>query len=567
MEPEELEFRLQKLKEEFQSGLDAVKHGQRMFAMATGRQFEGDLAQLRQDLSTITSRMAPLAELQELRQSLKSLAQTARAGAGGQDLLELLPLMLSELARLREEAQTRAGVGPSVQASEWTARLDALESESARRRQEIRVLAERSGDQQLRELESRLKAETVERTRELEALQGEVRSALDSFRTAIPAAVNELRRQFPQVRAAAPEPGVSLPAGQLEARLEVEASQRSRELQTLREDLESGMEALRAALPAAVGELRRQLPQVRDCSSDVDRLSRRLAELEDTLAAGGSVGPGTPADLVPTVPLELVTRLEELTQRLQALESSSSIPLQAGDLVPLLRRLDTLEARDLQAAVPSAPDIPPAPAGPAAPVQVVAALDPEFMQDLERRLQSLEARGADPSGFSLLVRRLEALESRVDLAPLVQRLDNLEKQAQASPLVRRLDALEQNLDLAPLVRRMDLLEQCVDFAPLLQRLEALERRAENFENQAESSPWARRLEALEERVDASPLAPRVEALEAGWGAERQRVREFLQEVLEDHDLLLRRLESRLSQLVQDFHRLGEELAKSQVRTS
>jgi hypothetical protein len=60
---------------------------------------------------------------------------------------------------------------------------------------------------------------------------------------------------------------------------------------------------------------------------------------------------------------------------------------------------------------------------------------------------------------------------------------------------------------------------------------------------------------------------RVEALEAGWGLERQRVREFLQEVMEEHDLLLRRLESRLSQLVQDFHRLAEELARSQVRTS
>ncbi len=506
MEPEELELRLQQMKEEFQSGLDAVRHGQRMFAMSTGRQFEGDLAQLRQDLSTITSRMAPLAELQELRQSLKTLAHTARAGAGGQDLLELLPLMLSELARLREEAHGRAAAGTSVHASELTTRLDALESESARRRQEIRVLAERSADQQLRELESRLKAETQERTRELEALQGEVRSALDSFRTAIPAAVNELRRQFPQVRAAAPEPGTSVPTGQLDARLEVEANQRSRDIHALREEMESGMEALRAALPAAVGELRRQLPQVRDCSADVERLSRRLAELEDSVATGGATAPSPPAGPVHPVPLELLTRLEELTQRLHGLESSSGIPLQASDLVPLTRRLEALEARGPEIVAPPVAAVP--------PQHVEAALEPGVVQALERRLQALEARTPEASGFSLLVRRFEALEKQVDPAPLVQRLEELE---------RRLDSLA---------------------------------------DRAESSPWVRRLDALEERVDSSPLAPRIEALEAGWGAERQRVREFLQEVLEDHDLLLRRLESRLSQLVQDFHRLAEELAKS-----
>ncbi len=530
-----------------------------MFALSSGRQFEGDLAQLRQDLTTITARMAPVSELQELRQNLQSLAQTSQAGAGGKELLELLPLMLNELSRLRDEAQNRGGGGPSVNLGALGARLDSLESESARRRQEIRILADRSGDQQIRELESRLKTETQERARELEALQAEVRSSLDAFRTAIPAAVNELRRQFPQMRNSAPEPGTSVATPQIEARLEAEASQRSREIQTLREELESGMEALRTALPAAVGELRRQLPHVRDCTPDVERLSQRLAELEESVAVAGSAGPTAPAEQGNTVPLEVLTRLEELTQRLQTLERSSGIPLEAGDLVPLIRRLEVLEARGLETAAPA-----PSAVSVEAPE---AAVDSATLQAWTRRLETLEARAGDTVGLAPLVRRVETLERQVDPAPLVRRLEELERQAETSPLARRLEALEQRVDLAPLVRRMDILEQRVDSAPLLRRVEALERQAESLEQQAESSPLARRLEALEERVDSSPLVSRVEALEAGWGLERQRVREFLQEVMEEHDLLLRRLESRLSQLVQDFHRLAEELARSQVRTS
>ena len=101
-------------------------------------------------------------------------------------------------------------------------------------------------------------------------------------------------------------------------------------------------------------------------------------------------------------------------------------------------------------------------------------------------------------------------------------------------------------------------------------LENLKARLESLEGQKGASSamppleaLARRLEALEGRKheDSSAalkeLSQRLEALESAVGGEREHVREIFRDLLDEHDLLLRRLDSRLTLLVQDFHRLAE----------
>ncbi len=74
---------------------------------------------------------------------------------------------------------------------------------------------------------------------------------------------------------------------------------------------------------------------------------------------------------------------------------------------------------------------------------------------------------------------------------------------------------------------------------------------------------SQRLEALEARKhEDSPSAlkefsKRLEVLESAVAGEREHVREIFRDLLDEHDLLLRRLDSRLTLLVQDFHRLAE----------
>jgi len=363
MEPQDLELRLQTFKEELQSGLDAMQHAQRMRSMSAGQQLEGALEQIRRDLATITSRTVSHAEFQQLRQAVEALGAASGQGGLGSEVLELLPRFMQELTRLREDAGSSAPrqAPPASQVQSLQARLDELG-------RQLTALAERGAPLRAQDLEARVHREAEERSRQIQALH----SALEGL----------------ERKVAAPLPReVSSSASNSGASVELNPE----EFQALRREMEAGMEAMRTAIPAAISELRRQLPPSRDWA---------------------------PA-------------LENLKSRLEALEGQQNAPTSAPALEPLASRLEALEGRK----------------------------HPDFTPVLE--------------GLS---QRLDVLEGR----------------------------------------------KHQDFASVLEG-----------------------------------LANRLEALESGVTGEREHVREVFRDLLEEHDLLLRRLDSRLTLLVQDFHRLSE----------
>ncbi len=387
METEDLELRLQRLKEELQSGLDAMQHAQRMRSMSAGQQMEGTLEQIRRDLATVTSRMVSQAEFQHLRQAVEALGATAGKGGLGHEVVELLPRLMQELTRLREEC----GISTPAPAQAFP-RIQELEAQVQELARQLQGLAPREPSLRAQDLEARLGREAEERARQIEDL----RSGLE-----------RLEKKVSSPRA--PESQPSTPAAQ------AVPGPGSQDLQDLRREMEAGLEAVRTAIPVALSELRRQLPQVR-----------------------GGAG-----------------ALEALSKRLEALEGA---------------RHDRQED-----------------SGPA-------------LEAFARRLEALEkSRHEDPApALEALSRRLEALEGG------------------------------RHEDPAP-------------------ALEALSRRLEALEGGRHEDP-APALELLSKRLGA------LESEEAG---EREHVREVFRDLLEEHDLLLRRLESRLTLLVQDFNRLSE----------
>lgn len=363
MEPQDLELRLQSFKEELKAGLDAMQHAQRMRSMSAGQQLEGALEQLRRDLATITTRMVSQAEFQQLRQAVETLGAASGQGGLGSEVLELLPRFMQELTRLREQTGTSDFPQPPAasQVQAIRTRLDELG-------RQVTTLAEREGALRAQDLEARLGREAEERKRQIEAL----RSGLQGL---------EGKLSTTPAREARPS--------QLGSGASVDLDPEA--LQSLRREMEAGMEAVRTAIPAAISELRRQLPPSRDCTRDLENLKARLEALEGQKGA-----------------------------------SAAMPPLEA-----LARRLEALEARK--------------------------------HEDLSTALKGLS-------------QRLEALEGR----------------------------------------------------------------------KHEDSP-----SALKE------FSKRLEVLESAVAGEREHVREIFRDLLDEHDLLLRRLDSRLTLLVQDFHRLAE----------
>ncbi len=399
MEPQDLELRLQSFKEELKAGLDAMQHAQRMRSMSAGQQLEGALEQLRRDLATITTRMVSQTEFQQLRQTVEVLGVAREQGGPGNEVLELLPRFMQELTRLREQTGTSDSPQPPA-----ASQVQAIRTRLEELGRQVTTLAEREEALRAQNLEARLGREAEERKRQIEALRSGLQGLEGKLSTA-PA-----REARPSQRGS----GASVD-------LDPEA------LQSLRREMEAGMEAVRTAIPAAISELRRQLPPSRDCSRDLENLKARLESLEGQKGA-----------------------------------SSAMPPLEA-----LARRLEALEGRK--------------------------------HEDSSAALKGLSRKHEDSSAaLKGLSQRLEVLEGR--------------KHEDSSAALKELS----------------------------QRLEVLEGRKHE-----DSSA------ALKE------LSQRLEALESAVGGEREHVREIFRDLLDEHDLLLRRLDSRLTLLVQDFHRLAE----------
>ena len=471
MEPADLELRLRQLQAEMRSGLDALQHGQRMQGLATGQRFEADLAQIRRDLSALAAKMAPLAEVQELRLLIKSGAASPQSAGPSKELAELVPRLMSELARLREESQQHGEGGRELVLTEVMARIEAWETDASRRLEELRELSARDSEQRVGQLRSALAAEFEPRFRELEGLQGEIRSGLESLAD-LPKALGDLRSLIPEAPDEASRKAEVL--GEVESRLEAEAARRASQVQALKDQVDSAL----AGLPGALEELQ---GQVRGLAPGLEGVRQRLEELEGA-SARLQAAPGTPAAPEPA-----------------ALEG-------------LLRRLEALEARAPQAGSLG-------------------------LAELEKRLASAEGLLAGLGS--------EKRPGPVEGAPASEAV---------AALARRLEALETGRGA-----------EAPDLGALVQRLEVLE--AGRSGEAAGLKTLARRVETVERQLEDTALAMRVETLERGVGAERGRMREVFGDLLEEHDLLLRRLESRLALLVQNFHRLSEEMPRRPIRPS
>jgi len=407
MEPQDLELRLQSFKEELKAGLDAMQHAQRMRSMSAGQQLEGALEQLRRDLATITTRMVSQTEFQQLRQTVEVLGVAREQGGPGNEVLELLPRFMQELTRLREQTGTSDSPQPPA-----ASQVQAIRTRLEELGRQVTTLAEREEALRAQNLEARLGREAEERKRQIEALRSGLQGLEGKLSTA-PA-----REARPSQRGS----GASVD-------LDPEA------LQSLRREMEAGMEAVRTAIPAAISELRRQLPPSRDCSRDLENLKARLESLEGQKGASSAMPP-----------------LEALARRLEALEGRKH--------------------EDSSAA----------------------------LRGLSQRLEALEGRKHEDSSAALkgLSQRLEVLEGR--------------KHEDSSAALKGLS----------------------------QRLEVLEGRKHEDSSAA-----------------LKGLSQRLEVLESAVAGEREHVREIFRDLLDEHDLLLRRLDSRLTLLVQDFHRLAE----------
>lgn len=440
MEAPDLDRRLSAL----EARLDEMAHAQRMHASAATRRFEGDLNQLRQDLTSLTSRMALAAELQELRKLVEAGGGAQRTGEPGwQEAAELVPRLMTELGRLREEVQAHrpggtvetdlAGLREGMASFEARlAPLDGLKSEVEAARKSLRTLDERLSP--------------------LEGLRSEVAGLV------------------PKVA------GVQDLTGRLEA-LEARRVEGLENVGARLDALEGGAPALETRLK----ELERALVGRMDSLlADVEGLNVRLETVE-----GATTG-------IQSWLEEVDTRRAALQTRLDALEKD-------GALATLKKRVDDLA----KARVPDTEGAPPA-------------ADSAELADLRHRLEALEGR---PAGDPSMAKRLEALEGRATGDPA---------------LAKRVEALESRPAPAPVAAG----------GPSSEALDAL----------------GRRLETLE-ASDSALLALRVESIELGLGVERERVREVFGDLLEEHGLMLRSLESRLTLLLQDVHRLGEELKR------
>ena len=357
MEPQDLELRLQSLKEEFKADLDALQHAQRMRSMSADQQLEGALEHLRRDLATITTRMVSNSEFQQLRQTVEALGTAREQGGPGNEVLELLPRFMQELTRLREQTGTSHAPQPpeASQLQSIQARLEELG-------RQVETLAERGEALRVQDLEARLGREAEEREQQIEAL----RNALQGLEGKLPT--------VPAREAQPPQPGSG-----------TSVDLDSETLQALRREMEAGMEAVRMAIPTAIAELRRQLPPSRDYRPDIENLKSRLEVLESQEGAAVTV----PSSMEGRQYEDLSAGLKGLSRRLEVLEARKHEDLSAG-LKGLSQRLEVLEARkheDLSAG----------------------------LKGLSQRLEVLEARkhGDLSAGLWDLSQRLEALESAV----------------------------------------------------------------------------------------------------------------------------------------------------------
>lgn len=444
MEAPDLDRRLSAL----EARLDEMAHAQRMHASAATRRFEGDLNQLRQDLTSLTSRMALAAELQELRRLVEAGGGTQRTGEPGwQEAAELVPRLMTELGRLREEVQAHRPGGT-------------VETDLAALREGM--------------------ASFEERLAPLDGLKSEVEAARKSLRT-LDERLSPLEGLRSEVAGLVPKvAGVQELSGRLDA-LEARRVEGLENVGARLDALEGGAPALETRLK----ELERALlGRMDSLLADVEGLNVRLETVE-----GATTG-------IQSWLEEVDTRRAALQSRLDALEKD-------GAVATLKKRVDDLA----KARVPETEG-----AAPSAASAEVA--------DLRHRLEALEGR---PAGDPSLAKRLEALESRPAADPA---------------LAKRVEALESRP--APAAAA-----SAPSPSPSSEALDAL----------------GRRLEALE-AADSAMLGLRVESIELGLGVERERVREVFGDLLEEHGLMLRSLESRLTLLLQDVHRLGEELKKA-----
>lgn len=441
MEAADLDRRLSAL----ETRLDEMQHAQRMQASAATRRFEADLAQLRQDITGLTGRMALSSELQELRKAVESGdgGHGKTGEPGWHEAAELVPRLMSELARLREEVQSHRPGGT-------------MESDLATLREGFGAVQEQL-------------APLLPLRADVDGLRKSLR-ALDERLGPVEALRSEVAGLAPKLE------GVGT--------------------------LQSRLEALEGGAPALEGRFhdmeRAVLGRLDAVLTDLGGLGARLDTLE-----GSQTG-------VQSWLEEVDTRRAALQTRLEALESMGSRveTVEKGDaLAALERRVDELaKARPREeGAVPAGP----APAG----------ADPAELTALRERLAALEAR---PAGDPALKKRLESLESRPAGDPGLQ---------------KRLEALESRL-----VAERPAVGNGVAGGEVMEAL-------------------SRRLDALE-ASDAALLTLRVESIELGLGVERERVREVFGDLLAEHGLMLRSLESRLGLLLQDVHRLGEEVRKA-----
>lgn len=549
MQLEDLDRRLSALEQEVRASLDAVQHSQRMQVTAANRKFEAEMAQLRQDLTTVSSRVASQVEVEELRKELRSRGGVSTGGdPGWQDAAALVPRIMDELARVREELQFhRPGGDLETGLAELQEAVAALRSRQAERswsREDLEAAAVRAVGDRVARLEERLQGEGTrmarleERLAEeaalvariSEASQGRLAEGLEVGQKLLAEVRAEMRDSLEdvlQARDFTPEiEGLAERQAKAEAAL---AELRALASAGGRPELKARLDGLERSLQARLEALER--------SSGVGELQRKLEGLE-----AGALR-------------VLETRLQGLERALGQRPSEAGT-VDAGALEALRVRLETLESR-------------PAPEAPGVSLQ-----DP-WVHEVLRRLEALESRpagaGGDPAALEAVQKRLEELEAkpaakgkagdRALVEALHKRIEALEARAVAGgvdPLVvetlsRRVESLEQGGagDTAMLALRIESLE--------LGAAEAGDRVPEALRDVLEEQGLlARRLEGLEKSAaDAGMLALRVESLELGVGVERERVREVFRDLLEEHGLLLRRLESRLTLLVQDFRRLAD----------
>ncbi|MGI5844135.1 MAG: hypothetical protein ACOX9B_08170 [Candidatus Xenobium sp.] len=310
MEPQDLELRLQSLKEELKADLDALQHAQKMRSMSADQQLDGALEHLRRDLATITTRMVSNSEFQQLRQTVEALGAAREQGGPGNEVLELLPRFMQELTRLREQTGTSHSPQPPA-----TSQVQAIQARLDELGHQIKTLAERGEALRAQDLEARLGREAEERKQQFEAL----RNALQGLEGKL--------SKTPAREAQPPQPGSGTSVD-----LDSEA------LQTLRREMEAGLEAVRTAIPTAIAELRRQLPPSRDYRPDIENLKSRLEALESQEGAAAAM-PSPEGRKYE----DLSAGLKGLSQRLEVLEARKHEDLSAR-LWDLSRRLESLES-------------------------------------------------------------------------------------------------------------------------------------------------------------------------------------------------------------------------------